>query len=54
MNKADDQRIHELCSLIEFEQDRTKFLKLVTELNRILSEKEQRLQGEKPAGKQDR
>jgi hypothetical protein len=43
MNKADSDRVHELCSLIEKEQDRQKFLALVTELNRILSAKDARL-----------
>jgi hypothetical protein len=51
MNKAGDERIHELCSLIALEQDRSKFLELVTELNRILSDKEKRLRGEKPGEK---
>ena len=37
MNKKDSDRIHELCSLIELEQDREKFMTLVTELNRILT-----------------
>jgi hypothetical protein len=43
MNKADSDRIHELCSLIAIEQDRQKFLELVKELNRILGKKEARL-----------
>ncbi len=43
MNKADSDRVHELCSLIAEEQDREKFLDLVRELNRILSEKDARL-----------
>ncbi|MGD0212095.1 MAG: hypothetical protein ABSB87_02610 [Terriglobales bacterium] len=37
MNQKDSDRIHELCSLIEQEQDREKFLALVKELNRILN-----------------
>ena len=44
MNKADSDRIHELCSLIEMEQDKEKFLRLVKELNRILSSKQARLE----------
>jgi hypothetical protein len=40
MNKADSDRIHELCSKIAVEQDRHKFLKLVEELNRILADKD--------------
>jgi hypothetical protein len=43
MNKADSDRVHELCSLIATEQDREKFLDLVRELNRILSAKDARL-----------
>jgi hypothetical protein len=45
MNKADSDRIHELCSLIAVEQDHKTFLALVEELNRILSLKELRLEG---------
>lgn len=37
MNKAESDRIHELCSLIAVEQDQKKFQALVDELNRILS-----------------
>jgi hypothetical protein len=48
MNKADSDRIHELCSLIEKEQDRSKFLILVKELNDILSKKHSRLQNTGP------
>lgn len=44
MNKADSDRIQELCSLIAVEQDRGKFLRLVEELNRILNRKDERQQ----------
>ena len=47
MNKADSDRIHELCSLIAVEQDRQKFLHLCEELNRILAVKRERLQNNK-------
>jgi len=47
MNKADSDRIHELCSLIAVEQDRQKFLQLCEELNRILAVKRERLQKNK-------
>lgn len=47
MNKAESDRIHELCSLIAVEQDRQKFLNLVEELNRILSAQDRRLQNDK-------
>jgi len=43
MNKAERNRIHELCSLIAMEQDRHKFLELVAELNRILEINDQHL-----------
>jgi len=48
MNKDDSDRVHELCSLIAVEQDHKKFLKLVEELNRILSAQDRRLQNEHP------
>lgn len=48
MNKADSNRIHELCSLIVEEQDRQKFVDLCKELNRILSTKDERLKKNKP------
>jgi hypothetical protein len=48
MNKADSDRILELCSLITVEQDHNKFLDLVKELNRILEAKEERLHGGEP------
>jgi len=47
MNKADSDRIHELCSLIAVEQDRQKFLQLCEELNRILGVKRERLENKK-------
>lgn len=43
MNKAEGDRFHELCSQIAVEQDRARFLKLVMELNKILSESESQL-----------
>jgi hypothetical protein len=43
MNKADSDRIHQLCSLIVKEQDRAKFLSLAEELNQILEAHEERL-----------
>ena len=43
MNKAESDRIHELCSLIAVERDRRKFVELVEELNRILEVNDQRL-----------
>jgi hypothetical protein len=44
MNKADSDRIQELCALIAVEKDRQKFLTFVDELNRILAAKDDRLQ----------
>jgi hypothetical protein len=43
MNKADSDRIHELCSRIAVEQDRHKFLQLCEELNRVLAVEGERL-----------
>jgi hypothetical protein len=48
MNKAESDRIHELCSLIAVEKDRHKFLTLVEELNGILAAKDDRLQKIQP------
>lgn len=47
MNKAESDRIHELCSLIAVEQDHQRLQALIGELNRILSAKDQRLQERK-------
>jgi len=44
MNKADSDRIHDLCSLIAVEQDRRKFLLLCEELNRVLAVERERLE----------
>ena len=38
------ERMYELCRLIQTEKDRDKFLVLVTELNDLLDQKEQRLE----------
>jgi hypothetical protein len=51
MNKADSDRIHELCSRIAVEQNRQTFLKLVEELNRILGAKNERLKNQEPDDK---
>jgi len=52
MNKAESDRIHELCSRIATEQDRQEFLKLCEELNRILSAKHERLRDGKTGGQE--
>jgi hypothetical protein len=44
MNKAESDRIHELCSSIAVEQHHKKFTALVEELNRVLSTQNHRLQ----------
>ncbi|MHB8215113.1 MAG: hypothetical protein ACYDDS_03445 [Candidatus Sulfotelmatobacter sp.] len=44
MNKADSDRIQQLCSLIAVEKNRSRFLALVEELNAILAAKDDRLQ----------
>jgi len=48
MNKADSDRIQELCALIAVEKDRQKFLTLVEELNGILAAKDDRLRNNEP------
>ena len=53
MNQSDSDRIQEVCSQIAVEQDRQKFLKLVQELNRLLSAKDGRLQDNEPIGRKD-
>jgi hypothetical protein len=50
MNRVVSERIHELCSLIEVEQNRERFLRLVEELNRLLAAEEKGLQ-ERELGK---
>jgi hypothetical protein len=49
MNQGESERIQELCSRIAQEQDRTKFLKLCEELNRLLSVSRNR-DNTKPSG----
>ena len=41
MDAAVGKRIQELCSRIAVEQDRSKFLQLCEELNRLLSSRDQ-------------
>jgi len=53
MNQSDSDRIQEVCSQIAVEQDRQKFLKLVQELNRLLSAKDGQLQDNEPIGRKD-
>jgi hypothetical protein len=36
MNKAESDRIHQLCAQIAVEQDDASFLELLLELNRLL------------------
>ena len=51
MDAALSKRIQELCSRIAVEQDRSKFLKLCEELNRLLSSKDREPELEdKPGG----
>jgi hypothetical protein len=50
MTSPENNRIHELCSLIAVEENRQRFQKLCEELNRILSAKEERLQDKEPYG----
>jgi hypothetical protein len=37
MNREESDRIHELCGQIAVEQDQARFVRLLTELNRLLS-----------------
>jgi hypothetical protein len=53
MNQSDTDGIQEVCSQIAIEQDRQKFLKLVQELNRLLSAKDGRLQDNEPIDRKD-
>jgi hypothetical protein len=39
MNESRSNRVRELCSLIQVEQNEHRFVKLIEELNRLLSEK---------------
>jgi len=52
MNKNESDRIHELCSLIAVESDHKRFLRLVEELNRILSAQDKHLQNKLQVGRQ--
>jgi hypothetical protein len=47
MNKHESDRIQELCSKIAVEQDHQKFLRLVEELNRVLSARDNEKEKEK-------
>ena len=53
MNQSESDRIQELCSQIAVEQDRQEFLKLVQELNRLLSAKDGWLQNNEPIDRKD-
>ena len=53
MNQSESDRIQELCSQIAVEQDRQTFLKLVQELNRLLSAQDGRLQDNEPIDRKD-
>jgi hypothetical protein len=44
MTPAETKRMHELCSLIQFEKDHKIFTELVHELNALLEQKEERLE----------
>jgi hypothetical protein len=51
MHKSESDRIQELCAKIAEEQDRDKFLKLVQELNRLLSATERRVEDDEHMGR---
>ena len=48
MTNEEHKRMYELCRLIQIEYDRNKFPALVTELNDLLSKKEQSLEHDSP------
>jgi hypothetical protein len=52
MNKAESERIQDLCSRIAVEQDRNKFLKLCEELNHLLGTRARGPQEDKPGGRE--
>jgi hypothetical protein len=49
MRSETKERWVELCELASVEQDPDKLLKFVTEINRLLSEKEARRRGNSPS-----
>jgi hypothetical protein len=53
MNKSESDRIQDLCARIAVEQDRNKFMKLVQELNRILSAEDGPMQNDPPHDRED-
>jgi len=44
MTPDDRERMYQLCSQIEKEQDHHRFLRLIEELNNLLERQEQRLE----------
>ena len=46
MDKIKSDYVRDLCSLIQAEQDQQKFLKLIQELNRVLSDEDDRPQSD--------
>jgi hypothetical protein len=49
MKQEERERMHQLCAMIEKEQNRERFLQLIQELNELLQRKEHRLEsGSKP------
>lgn len=51
--QENQERWLELCALAAKEQDPTKLLALTQEINRLLDEKDRRLQGQPPAATQN-
>jgi hypothetical protein len=48
MNQS-DSRVQDLCARIAVEQDRERFMKLVQELNQLLSVKDRTLRNNEPS-----
>jgi hypothetical protein len=48
MDKIRSDRVRDLCSLIQTEQNREKFLDLIQDLNRVLSDKDEKSESDSP------
>lgn len=53
MDKISSDRVRDLCSLIQTEQDQERFLKLIQELNRVLGDDEDRAKSDPPGNRSE-
>ncbi|MGC2248570.1 MAG: hypothetical protein WA609_18335 [Terriglobales bacterium] len=53
MDKISSDRVRDLCSLIQTEQDQERFLKLIQELNRVLGDDEDRAESDPPGNRSE-